>query len=204
MLNDPRDKNQYFNRDNIWKYLREYNGAIAYSLNKIDQTYLENAKNILRLTLSRSGRIFVGGNGGSSAIADHLTCDFTKGTFTEKNNCLQVHNLNGSTALFTALANDIGYEKTLSQQLLMAQINSRDCVVLISSSGNSPNIIEAAKIAKQRCADLIGMTGFDGGELRKLCNIELHIPFNNYGVVEDCHQILMHILAQFHFMSSNK
>lgn len=204
MLNDLRDKNQYFNQSDVWKYLQEYTDAIVHSLNKIDRTHLENAKSVLRLTLSRGGRIFVGGNGGSAAIADHLTCDFMKGTFTEKQNCLQVYNLVGSTALFTALANDMGYEKTFSQQLVMAQIHSKDCVVLISSSGNSPNIIDAAKTARQHCADLIGMTGFDGGELKKISNIELHIPFNNYGVVEDCHQILMHILAQIHYLSSNK
>lgn len=200
-MQDLRDKNQYFDKNDISVYLKQYSEAIAFGLSKVDKTYLDNARTLLRLTLARGGRIFVGGNGGSSAIADHLMCDFTKGTFTEKHNCLQVHNLSGSTALFTALANDMGYEKTLSQQLEMFQIKSTDCVILISSSGNSPNIIEAAKTARQYCADLIGMTGFSGGELKSLCNIELHVPFNNYGVVEDCHQILMHILAQVHYLS---
>lgn len=202
MLSDIRDRNQYFNKTDLGKYISEYAGAISYSLNRVDKDYLEKAKDILKLTLARSGRVFVGGNGGSSSIADHLTCDFIKGTFTEKRNCLQVHSLNGSNALFTALANDVGYEKTFSQQLLMYQVNAKDCVILISSSGNSPNIVEAAKTARQYCADVIGMTGFTGGELRKLSNVELHIPFNNYGIIEDCHQALMHILAQFHYVSS--
>lgn len=203
MTTDLRDKNTYFRFEDIKAYLREYSGAIAYSLNKIDEGDLDAAKTCLRRVVSTGGRIFVAGNGGSAAISDHLTCDFVKGTYTEKHNCLDVHSLVGSQALFTAIGNDLGYEQTFSFQLKTKQVNSNDALILISSSGNSQNIIEAGLYAQSKRATVLGLTGFDGGLLKQMADIKLHVPFNNYGVVEDCHQALMHVLAQVHFCESN-
>lgn len=204
MQSDPRKNNTFFKDENIGQYLKEYVGAVSYALNKIDYQHLENAKELLKLTVVRGGRIFVGGNGGSSAISDHLLCDFVKGTHSEKKNGLCVHSLNSSTALFTAIGNDFGYEHTFSFQLKAMNLNSNDTVILISSSGNSPNIVSAAEFALQMNASLIGMTGFTGGALFKLANVKLHVPYNNYGVIEDAHQALMHVLAQYHWLSNEK
>ncbi len=204
MQTDPRSRNQYFPQKEIHRYLKEYTGAVAYALNKVTEQDIEFAHELLRLTHQRGGRIFVGGNGGSAAISDHLCCDFVKGTYSDKTNSLLVHPLNGSTALFTAIANDFGYEHTLRFQLKAAQLTSKDLVILISSSGNSANIVGACDEAFDRATKIIGMTGFDGGELKKRADCSLHVPINNYGVVEDCHQILMHVLAQFHFLSTNE
>ena len=203
MHKDPRDRNSYFPQTEINKYLKEYTGAIAYGLTAIQEHDIEMAKDLLRITLAKSGRIFVAGNGGSAAISDHLCCDFVKGTYSEKYNNLIVHSLVGSQALFTAVANDFGYEHTFSFQLKALQLNPKDALILISSSGNSPNILEALKFAHERRCTVIGLTGFDGGELNKMADVRLHIPVNNYGVVEDCHQALMHVLAQFHHVSFN-
>lgn len=204
MQQDPRTRNTYFHGDDIFRYLTEYTGALAGALTKVGKENLDAAKDLLLLTLPRGGRIFVGGNGGSAAIADHLCCDFVKGTYSKNKANLVAHSLTAHTALLTAVANDFGYEHTLSFQLTAAQLSAKDVVILISSSGNSPNIIEAAKIAKERKASIIGMTGFTGGLLKEMADVKLHIDVNNYGVVEDCHQALMHILAQFHFVSVNQ
>lgn len=201
MQTDTRKSNSYFCRTEISKYLREYAGAISYGLNRVDEDDLEKAKDLLRLTLAKSGRVFVGGNGGSASISDHLVCDFTKGTHTENHNGIQVHSLVGSTSLFSAIGNDLGYDRTLSYQLELAQATSKDCLILISSSGNSANIIQAADYARTRGMEVVGLTGFSGGLLKNMVSISLHIPVHNYGVVEDCHQALMHILAQFHYVS---
>lgn len=144
--------------------------------------------------LMNSKRVFVGGNGGSSAISDHLSCDFEKGAHRP------TVNLSARPALLSAIANDYGYEFTLSWQLASAKVDTWDTVILISSSGNSPNILEAARYAKSQGAKILGLTGFSGGELKKLSDVSLHIQVNNYGVVEDCHQALMHILAQWHYL----
>lgn len=199
---DPRKNNIFFETDDIGRYLKEYTNSISSALNKISLEDLERAKECLRQTVVRGGRVFVGGNGGSSAISDHLLCDFVKGTYSEKKKNMMVHSLNGNTALFTAIGNDFGYEHTFSFQLKTLNITSLDTIILISSSGNSPNIVSAIEYAHERCATVIGMTGFSGGMLHKMADIRLHVPFNNYGIVEDSHQILMHVLAQYHWIEN--
>ncbi len=117
-------------------------------------------------------------------------------------NALKVVSLSSNLPFLTAIANDISYQDTLSYQLKVFlennfAVNKTSPVILISSSGNSPNIVEAAKVARHLGSPLIGLTGFEGGELKKLSDISLHVPIHNYGVVEDCHQSLMHIIAQY-------
>jgi phosphoheptose isomerase len=104
-------------------------------------------------------------------------------------------------SLITAIANDFKYEDVFSKQIEMFA-KPQDVLVAVSSSGNSPNIINAINTAKQLGMNTIALVGFDGGEVSKLSDIVLHIKSNNYGVVEDCHQSLMHILAQ-HLRVSN-
>lgn len=200
---DTRSRNWYPSPGaNAFEYLTNYSALIPAAIKKVGRKNFMAAIDLLKMVnVQPAGRIFAGGNGGSAAIADHLTCDLTKGTATDNQKNLIVHSLNGQTALFTAIGNDLGYEKTLSYQLELYKISSKDCVVLISSSGNSRNIIDACLYAKERGADVIGMTGFDGGELKKLSTISLHVPIANYGIVEDCHQVLMHVLAQCHWLA---
>lgn len=202
MYQDPRDKNQIFEATNLSRYLNEYIDSIAYGLGNVNHDELKHAAEVIRLTTVSGGRIFVGGNGGSSSISDHLVCDFVKGTYRENKPHLKVHSLLSSMALLTALGNDFGYEHIFKFQLEATSLTSNDVVILISSSGNSPNIIKALNFAKEVKAMVIGMTGFYGGELNKHADIKLHVPFNNYGVIEDCHQSLMHILAQWYYLKT--
>jgi D-sedoheptulose 7-phosphate isomerase len=142
--------------------------------------------------------VFVAGNGGSAAISEHLSCDWQKGVHLEHMNGLKVQCLTSNTALLTAIANDYGYDQAFSYQLEFADVTKEDLVLLISSSGNSDNIIKAALFAKNKGCKVIGLTGFTGGKLKDLADVSLHIPFSNYGLVEDGHQVLMHVLAQYH------
>lgn len=195
MNTDTRDRNVYF------RSFKEYIGGFANAAFKIDEDQIEKALKLFELCVHREGRIFVGGNGGSAAIADHLLCDFKKGTQSEKHDCLPVQSLVGDLSLLTAIANDIGYESIFSYQLELNNLKSEDLLILISSSGNSPNIINAIQLAETCKVDIIGFTGFDGGWLKKRANISFHIPANNYGIIEDCHQALMHYLAQSYYES---
>lgn len=140
--------------------------------------------------------VLVAGNGGSAAIANHLTCDMSKGTYPTEH--IRVISLSCNTPLITAIANDLGYDQTFVHQAkLISPEYCSDVLILISSSGNSPNIIAAARWAKEADIKIIGFTGFEGGELKKLADISIHIPSNNYGIVEDCHSIAMHAIAQY-------
>jgi phosphoheptose isomerase len=101
------------------------------------------------------------------------------------------------------LANDLGYENSISQQVEM-MAEPGDVIVLISSSGNSLNVVKAAETARAKEVSVVGLTGFTGGKLRDLAEISLHVPIANYGIVEDAHQILMHVISQYLSQSTNK
>lgn len=168
----------------------DYYRGFVKALNTIDLTQVEKAADFLK----KATFIFVGGNGGSAAIAEHLTCDIQKGCRAKRN--LPVHSLSSNLPLISAIANDIGYEHIFSHQLDSWSPTTNDVVVLISSSGNSPNIIEAAKYASTR-SHVIGLTGFDGGKLRELADIPIHVDSNDYGHIEDCHSHIMHTMAHW-------
>lgn len=203
MAGDTRDRNKYFSHDSIRRYAAGYADGLHGALLSVDEyqlcmaiQYLQEARLV--------GRIFVAGNGGSSSIADHLTCDFSKGIRTKDHAGFHAHSLVNHGALFTAIANDLGYERTFSYQLKLFHMHESDCLILISSSGNSENIVRAAKFARKIGTPIIGLTGFSGGKLKELADVSLHIPFDNYGIVEDSHQAIMHILAQYIYLNDRR
>lgn len=173
------------------KYINDLN----LGLDSITRENLESALFELETAITRDKNIFVCGNGGSAAISEHLSCDHSKGIASNTKFFPKVHSLPSNMSLITAIANDIGYEEIFSYQLRSLG-NKDDLLICISSSGNSPNVISALKMARALSIKTISFTGFDGGEAKLLSDVNLHVPVNNYGIVEDCHQILMHILAQ--------
>ena len=197
-MNDTRDRNKYFQLESISEYLEGYSNQLLAGLRSVDKSNLSLAEKAISFARDQGLRIFSAGNGGSSSIAEHLECDFQKGCNRPGKNNLLTRCLTSNTSLLTAIANDIAYDSVFSYQLELAEAKRNEVLILISSSGNSPNIVKALKFAKYEGMVVIGLTGFDGGFLRKNCDISLHVPFHNYGVVEDCHQALMHILAQYH------
>ena len=144
----------------------------------------------------QGGTLWVAGNGGSAAISDHLICDTTKWTYVEGLPPVRSVSLVSNGPMLTALANDVSYEEVFSRQLRY-YLRPEDAVVLISSSGNSPNVVAACRFAGERGVPTIAFVGFDGGELRKLADHVLHVPVDNYGMAEDTHQSLMHCLTQY-------
>ncbi len=186
-------KQSLFDEVTIGGYLDQYAMTIRQALRDVSWSALEHAFE----AILNAERIFVCGNGGSASIANHLACDFGKGAEIQR-----VFSLCTNTAIITALANDFSYEKIFSHQLRMADVNSKDLVILISSSGSSPNIVAALATASANKAKTIGLCGFGGGELLN-ADIPLHIPIHNYGVVEDCHQAIMHVLTQWYMKATN-
>jgi D-sedoheptulose 7-phosphate isomerase len=192
---DPRSKNKTFSMESTAAYLREYASALEATVTSVKPERLDAAMELLEKTLKAGKRIYVCGNGGSAAIADHLCCDWTKGTRITGKPALKTHSLVANGALLTALANDYGYDQTFSTQVDIYG-EPGDVLVAISSSGNSPNIINALEAAKARGMKVIGLSGFSGGKLAEQSDVSLHAAFDNYGLVEDCHQVLMHVLSQ--------
>lgn len=190
---------EYFAVTGVSEYLKDYSDSLHSLLQKVSSEEMERAIHAIGNAALENHSLFIAGNGGSAAVGLHLCCDWMKGTWVNSQPRIKVHALVTNPSLLTALANDIGYENCFSAQIEMLA-DRGDVVVFISSSGNSPNIVRGVEMAKRMELTTIGMSGFDGGRLYELADIKLHVPFNNYGIVEDAHQVLMHVIAQYVYL----
>lgn len=173
----------------------DYIDNLKIALSTIDIQCLKEAAILIESTIKNKNKIYVCGNGGSAAISDHFCCDHSKGIFTNTGLKSKVHSLSSNIALLTALANDISYTSVYAEQVKIYG-EPDDLLVVISSSGTSSNILEAIQAAKLIGMRVIALTGFTGGSARTECNVSIHVNADNYGIVEDCHQAVMHMLAQ--------
>ncbi len=144
----------------------------------------------------RGASIFTLGNGGSAALASHFACDLGKGTLVhhKSKKRFRVISLTDNVPLITAWANDHGYEHVFAEQLLNL-IDSDDVVFAISGSGNSPNVLRALEVAKDHGARTIGLTGFEGGKMKSLCDVCVILPSDNMEVIEDFHLSMTHAIS---------
>lgn len=176
-----------------------YLDAYVLELNKawtsVSRDAMRAAEILLSQTVAADATIFSCGNGGSAAISNHLLCDCLKGVQAGTNIKPRVHSLSSSPELMSAIVNDIGAEEMFALPLRSLG-RSGDVLVAISSSGTSPNIVAAVREARAKGMKIVALTGFDGGAAALEADISLHVTGNNYGVIEDIHQSLMHILAQ--------
>ena len=182
--------------DNIQAYVEDYAEQIRRAFSALNLENLRSAAAILEGAMDRRSNIFVCGNGGSAAIANHFVCDHSKGIRSDTDVLPRVTSLSSNVEILTAIANDFSYERIFEFQLSSLAAEG-DVLVAVSSSGNSPNIIEVLKWARQNHVTSVALTGFEGGEARKVADVTLHVQAANYGVIEDVHQSLMHILAQY-------
>ena len=173
-----------------------YAADMARAMASVSRAALNRAAAILGDAVQAHRTIFACGNGGSAAIANHLMCDHLKSVRTDTRLMPRVVSLANSIETITAVANDIGYADVFLYQLQSLAVPG-DVLIAISSSGNSPNIVETLRWANERELRTIAMTGFAGGEAAKLAQVSLHVDAANYGIAEDVHQGLMHALAQY-------
>ena len=153
------------------------------------------------MNAKRNGKtIFVMGNGGSAATASHFACDLSKSTvrkfYEPDSKRFRAVSLNDNIPSMTAYSNDLSYEEIFSQQLYNL-INDGDLVIIITGSGNSPNVINAVKLAKKYNAITIGMLGFNGGKLLDMVDYVLLYESDNYGRIEDAHMMFCHIIVHW-------
>ena len=181
-------------------FIADYAQSIAAALTSVRATEIDRAVAALKHAIRGDRLIFACGNGGSAAIANHLTCDCSKGIATDTTLRPRVISLSATVELITAIANDVEYAEIFAHQLKNAA-RPGDVLVTISSSGNSENIVRALAWARDNGMTTIALSGFSGGRSAAVADISLHVAAENYGVVEDVHQALMHVLAQYVRMS---
>ncbi len=146
----------------------------------------------LKRVFAEGGRLFVGGNGGSAAQADHLVGELV-GRFRRRRNALPAYLLGGGLATLTALANDFGYEYALAHEL-EALARPGDALLLLTTSGRSPNVREALRIAGERGLFRVVLTG-EGGRTVD-AEVVLVVPSQETPVIQEVHLQILHVLAE--------
>ena len=172
-----------------------YFNYLAALMRRIDPAQVGRLIRALEAARASGATVFIAGNGGSAATASHMATDLAMGTRSGAPEVpLRILALTDNTAFLTALGNDEGYSEVFVSQL-RSLYRPGDLLVAISASGNSPNILEAARWVKGRRGLVLGLIGFDGGALKGLCDVAVHVPTpkGEYGPVEDLHLVINHL-----------
>jgi phosphoheptose isomerase len=187
----------------IKKFLNNYLLDLTSSINKSSILAIEKASQAILDAAKKKRTIFICGNGGSAAISNHYVCDYLK--FLRQHSKLKpkVISLSTNIETVTAISNDFNYDQIFKYQA-ESLFEKNDLLIAISSSGNSKNIKEVVKFSKKKKVKVIGFSGFSGGYLKRNSDISVHIPAKNYGISEDSHHILMHVILQYLIFTQKK
>jgi len=171
----------------------EYGEAVRRLLVSVSPPVWSRA--LAMLEACRRGRrnLFLCGNGGSAANANHLATDLIYGVGLRGNRPFAAHSLSSNPSVLTCLGNDTGYAQTFSGQL-RALARPGDVLVAFSGSGNSPNVVQALRTARKIRVKSIAFLGFSGGACRRLADLVIHFPVNDMQLAEDLHMITAHLL----------
>ena len=165
-------------------YFKKYNKTIYELINNVNSKLIEQSVKLIQKSIHKKSKVYIVGNGGSASIASHVSVDFAKTTR------IPSATFNNSN-LITCFANDYGYENWVLEAI-KAYTNKNDLIILISSSGTSNNIVNAAKYCKSNKINLITFSGFNkDNPLSKLGNINFHIDSNKYNYIEMSHHIIL-------------
>lgn len=176
--------------EQIRTYIEELQGTLG----ELPVDAIRDVISVLHYARLTDRQVFLMGNGGSASTASHFACDLSKGTLVPGRPRFRAIALTDNMSIFSAYANDVGYDCVFAQQLA-SLVQPGDVVIGISGSGNSQNVLNAIELASQARATTIGLTGFDGGKLGKMVDINVQVPSNCMGQVEDVHLVLDHLIC---------
>ncbi|MDP2598885.1 MAG: SIS domain-containing protein [Candidatus Liptonbacteria bacterium] len=184
------------------EYIKQFAEKARVLLANLPVGEIAKALNILQAVYERDGRIYIFGNGGSLAIATHWVSDFNKTVFShhldEHAKRFQAIRVPTTESELTAWANDLGYDMVFAGPL-KNYLQDSDIVIAISSSGNSPNVIKAVELARERKVPVIGISGFDGGKLDQLADAKILVKTEpgDYELVEGVHTVILHLMTKY-------
>ena len=193
-------ENAFAEVSTIGQYSRRYFSYLVEVLESVDEIEINKLGDVFESARANGNTIFVAGNGGSATtattMANDLGFDIIKKTGTDKP--FRVFSLVDNNSVVTAISNDVGYENIFVNQLKI-HYRPGDCLIVISASGNSLNVLKAAEWIRSKGSTIIGLLGFSGGKLIELCDVKIHVKTEpgEYGPVEDAHLIMNHILAHW-------
>lgn len=177
-------------------HIRNYLETLRSVLNELPTENVERVIEVFENAYRNDKTIYLCGNGGSASTASHWACDLAKGTVAAEAPRLRAISVADNLALLTAYANDVDYAHVFSEPL-RTYGKPGDVAVLITASGNSPNILDAARAARDIGMISVGMIGFGGGKLLSLVDYHITVNCREYGPVEDLHLILDHIISLY-------
>ena len=154
---------------------------------------VENAAKLCIDSLKRGGRVLICGNGGSAADAQHIAAELS-GRFKKERNALAGIALSVDSSALTAISNDYGFDKVFSRQV-EAYGREGDILIAISTSGNSKNVIEAIKSAKEFGLNTITLSGKDGGKIKDLGDVNIIVPSYNTPRIQEMHTMIGHMIC---------
>src|SRR5436305_12885201 len=171
-----------------------YKSDLLQAIEAIDIDRVNLAIQVLAQAREEGRHIFVCGNGGSASTASHFACDMVKGASFNRAKRFRIMALTDSLPTLTAYSNDVDYDCVFVEQLKnFAQ--SGDVLIAISGSGNSPNVLRAVEYARSIGCKTIGLTGRDGGKLGQAAELNIQVPVQHMGRIEDAHLIVCHMMA---------
>jgi D-sedoheptulose 7-phosphate isomerase len=177
-------------------HIQHYLDDLRRVLDELPLAAVENVLTVFEQAYAAERTIFICGNGGSHATASHWVCDFSKGCNAPGKRRMRMICLSDNVPMLTAYANDIDYESVFAEPV-RTYARPGDVVVLLTASGNSPNILAAAQAARDVGAITVGLIGFGGGKLAALVDHQITVGSREYGPVEDLHMILDHIISLY-------
>lgn len=180
---------------NFSKQISDYLERLTNEVNRIDKETVNSIINLLVRARNAGKQIFIIGNGGSGANASHITGDFNKGLSLgqPREKRYRFISLTDNIPTLTSIANDVSYDNVFLEQLKNF-LNPADLLIAISGSGNSENILRAVEYAKRCGNTVISFTGFNGGKLKEMSDVCIHIPICDMQITEDLHMILGHLM----------
>ena len=173
--------------------IREYLAREIKILKSLDVEMIDRAMQEIERAYRQEGTIYIFGNGGSATTASHYTNDFNKGLSENLKKKFHFVCLNENIPTVLAVANDFGYEEVFRYQL-RGKLHPEDLVIGISGSGNSQNVVNAIQYAKEQGIRTMGIVGYDGGKLKQLTDVSLHVPVMNMQLSEDIHIFFDHLM----------
>lgn len=184
---------------NVKNIAKNYLSDLKAAADSISLDDIQKIADALLVAYKNGNTVFILGNGGAASTASHMACDLGKGTlknvYNQREKRFRVISLTDNVATMTAFANDLSYDDMFIQQLHNL-VKPGDVVIGISGSGNTPNVIKALMYAKQEGATTIGLLGYHkGGKAKEFVDFEITIQSNNYGIIEDLHLALDHVLT---------
>jgi D-sedoheptulose 7-phosphate isomerase len=175
--------------------VREYFATVQSILDTISFEAVDRVVTALDDANQNGKTVYIFGNGGSAATATHFGCDLAKRPIVEGQPRFRVIALTDNNALMTAISNDISYDQVFAEQL-RSLVRPGDVVIGISGSGNSPNVLNAIAVANAAGAITVGFCGYNGGKLKHMVDLPVHVDYNNMAMVEDVHLMLQHAICE--------